>query len=67
MNDAQTRPDGQTAWMRHYDWAAERRQATHRRRRAHPHFTYRQREVRWAYALATLVVALVVVAWRILK
>jgi hypothetical protein len=65
MDDTQTRPDGQTAWLRHYVWAAKRRQTTHvRGRRGSSNLMYRQREIRWAYALLALAIALVLVAWR---
>jgi len=65
MNDAQTRPDGQNAWLRHYVWAAKRRQVSHGRgRRGHTRLMYRQREIRWAYALLALAIGLALVAWR---
>lgn len=65
MDDAQTRPDSQNEWMRHYVWAAKRREITHRRgRRGRSQLMYREREIRWAYALLALAIVLALVAWR---
>jgi hypothetical protein len=66
MNDsAQTRPDSEEAWLRHYMRAAQRRQEAALRRNGKPpaYLRYRQREVRLAYTIAVVVVGLLLAAW----
>ena len=66
MNDsAQTRLDSADAWLRHYVSAAERRQeaAQGRKSKRPPSLRYRRREIRLAYAIAFLVVGLLLAAW----
>ena len=66
MNDsAQTRPDSEDAWLRHYASAAQRRQEASLRHKGKlpPYFSYRRREVRLAYTIAVVVVVLLLAAW----
>ena len=68
MNDsAQTRPDSEAAWLRHYVSAAQRRDeaAMRRKGKPHPHLRYRRRELRLAYAIAIALVlmGLLLAAW----
>jgi hypothetical protein len=66
MNDsAQTRPDSEAAWLRHYVNAAQRRDEAAMRRNGKPlpRLRYRRREVRSAYAIAIVLVGLLLAAW----
>jgi hypothetical protein len=66
MNDSsQTRPDSENAWLRHYVSAALRRQeaALRRNGKPPPYLRYRRREVRLIYAIAVLVLGLLLAAW----
>jgi hypothetical protein len=66
MNDsAHTRPDSEAAWLRHYVSAAQRQDEAALRRKGKPHayLRYRRREVRLAYAIAILLVGLLLAAW----
>jgi len=66
MNDsAQSRPDTENAWLRHYVSAALRRQeaALRRNGKPPPHLRYRRREVRLAYTIAVVVAGLMLAAW----
>jgi hypothetical protein len=66
MTDSmQTRPDSEDAWLRHYVSAAQRRQEAALRRKGKPplYLRYRRREVRLAYAIAVVVVGLLLAAW----
>jgi hypothetical protein len=66
MNDStQARPNSEDAWLRHYVNAAQRRNeaALLRRGKPLPHLRYRRREVRLAYAIAVVVVGLLLAAW----
>lgn len=66
MNDsAQTSPDGEDAWLRHYVSAERRRQeaALQRKGKRPPHLRYRRREVRLAYGIAVVVAGLLLAAW----
>ena len=66
MNDsAQTRPDSEAAWQRHYMTVAQRRNEAALRRtgKPPPYLRYHRREVRLAYAIAVVVVGLLLAAW----
>ena len=66
MNDsAQTRPDGEAAWQRHYMTMAQRRNEAAQRRNGKPppYLRYRRREIRLAYTIAVVVVGLLLAAW----
>lgn len=62
---AQTRADSEAAWQRHYMTMAQRRNeaALPRNGRRPPYLRYRRREIRLAYAIAIVVVGLLLAAW----
>ena len=64
-DSAQTRPDSEDAWLRHYANAAQRRQEATLRRNGKPppHLRYRRRELRLAYMIAVVTVGLLLAAW----
>ena len=65
MNEStSTDSDGEEAWLRHYIWAAQQRQKAASARKHLPHFGYRRRELRFAYAVATVLVGMIALAWR---
>ena len=66
MNDsAQTPSESDAAWQRHYVTVAQRRNEAALRRagKSPPFLRYRRREVRLAYTIAVVVVALLLAAW----
>lgn len=66
MNDsAQDRTDSEAAWQRHYITVAQRRNESARQRmgKPTPYLRYRRREVRLAFTIAVIVVALLLAAW----
>ena len=66
MNDsAQTRPDSESAWQRHYMTVAQRRNeaAGQRNGKPMPYLRYRRREVRLACTIAVVVAGLLLAAW----
>jgi hypothetical protein len=69
MNDsAQTRPDSEAAWQRHYMTIARQRSEAvlGRKGKPPPYLRYRRREVRLAYTIAVVVVGLLLAAWALL-
>jgi hypothetical protein len=66
MNDStQTGSESEAAWQRHYMTVAQRRNEAALRRmgKPPPYLHYRRREVRLAYTIAVVVVALLLAAW----
>jgi hypothetical protein len=65
MNEStSTESHGEEAWLRHYVWAAQQRQKAASARKRLAHLGYRRRELRFAYAIATVLVGLLALAWR---